>query len=823
MTRSEAARLISETFESPFDKSRYTYFVRNMLNHVEDAPFVQRGAYVFDAYRDDVKSFERICKYKDPDGRALDVLVVHLARDSALERARTMQRRFVARYLEGSRGGQLKDAAIVAFVAPNPDNWRFSLVTMEYRLGPSSSGRVGAKTEFTPARRSSFLVGTNEGSHTAKSQLVPLLEDDEHDPTLTRLQTAFRVERVTKDFFEQYRELFLWAKDSLQKCLSGNSAVTAHFKAQHVDTVDFAKKLLGQVLFLYFLQKKGWLGVTKGCSWGTGPKDFIRQLFSNHQGSACFFDSQLEPLFYEALATKWQNDFYPPFNCRIPFLNGGLFDPVGDYDWKDVAILLPDELFSNNLMTPAGDVGTGILDVFDRYNFTVNEDEPLEKEVAIDPEFLGRIFEKFNAITPENYDEYRSALRSGKNKLEREFNRKYGVRYTPREIVHFMCQESLTEYLTSALAGKVARADIQTLVALGDEAVEHEERIIREGRETSDYQHILPETIRQHASLIDQKLAEVRVCDPAVGSGAFPVGMMTEVVRARRALTPYVGDGHRRTPYLLKRHAIENSLFGVDIDAGAIEIARLRLWLSLVVDEDDPNEVKPLPNLDFRFERGDSLLAPAPSDEEQQTFRRDEVDTFNSLKLAFLHSHAFAEKKRLRELVDRQRLRIAEWTHPGAKARGFDWAVEFAEVFSEGGFDIVFANPPYIRQELVTRFFGTAYKDTLVSLFPECMVGTADIYVAFYARAHEILKRNGTACFISSNKWLRATYGKKLCEYLLDKQAFRLVVDFGELPVFEDVATFPGIFLWQKRKREGCPTWWAVVKDGMPPNCWTLS
>jgi len=813
MNREQAVQLIRDTLERPFDRDKYRVFTKNLLKHVEDKSFVQRGAYVADAFRDDVKSFERVCKYDDHEGRTLDVLIVHLARDSALERARTMQRRFVARYLAGSRGGQLRDAAIVAFVAPNPDNWRFSLVTMDYRLAESASGRVKVKAEFTPARRSSFLVGVNEGSHTAKSQLVPLLEDGDHDPTLARLQTAFRVERVTKEFFEQYRELFLCAKDLLQKHLATNATARDHFKAQRIDTVDFAKKLLGQVLFLYFLQKKGWLGVAKGDLWGTGPKDFMRGLFAGHSGPGSFFDRQLEPLFYDALATKRQNDFYGPFNCRIPFLNGGLFDPIGDYDWRNVAVHLPDELFSNNLMTPAGDVGTGILDVFDRYNFTVNEDEPLEKEVAIDPEFLGRIFEKFNAITPENYDEYRTSLRSGKSKLEREFNRKYGVRYTPREIVHFMCQESLTEYLTSALCDKVARADIEKLVTLGDEAVEHEERIIREGRETEDYRHVVPEAVRQHAAMIDRKLAEVRVCDPAVGSGAFPVGMMTEVVRARRALTPYVGDGHKRTPYLLKRHAIENSLFGVDIDAGAIEIARLRLWLSLVVDEDDPNEVKPLPNLDFRFEREDSLLAPAPSDDEQQTFRRDEVETFSSLKLAFLHSHASAEKKRLRELIDRQRARIAEWTHPGAKARGFDWAVEFAEVFADGGFDILVANPPYIRQELVSRFFGDKYKDDLVSLYPECMVGTADIYVAFYSRAHQLLKRDGIGCFISSNKWLRASYGKKLCECLLDKQAFRLVVDFGELPVFEDVATFPGVFLWQKRPRDMTPTKWAAVKE----------
>src|SRR3972149_1610567 len=143
-----------------------------------------------------------------------------------------------------------------------------------------------------------------------------------------------------------------------------------------------------------------------------------------------FFNDILEPLFYEALAKERDDDFYSRFNCKIPFLNGGLFDPISDYDWVHTDILLPDELFSNQVRTKEGDLGTGILDIFDRYNFTVKEDEPLEKEVAVDPEMLGKVFE---------------------NLLEVKDRKSKGTYYTPREIVHYMCRESLINYLDSAI------------------------------------------------------------------------------------------------------------------------------------------------------------------------------------------------------------------------------------------------------------------------------------------------------------------------------------------------------------------------------------
>jgi len=459
---------------------------------------------------------------------------------------------------------------------------------MDYKIETTPTGRVRVKDDFTPARRYSFLVGQNENSHTAQSRLIPILEDTEHDPTIADLEDSFSVESVTKEFFEQYRELYLKVKEALDNLVAKDKDIRTDFEEKGVDTVDFAKKLLGQIVFLYFLQKKGWFGVKRKAAWGTGSKGFLRELFQGkHGGYRNFFDEILEPLFYNTLAVPRTEDYADRFDCKIPFLNGGLFDPLNNYDWVETEILLPNELFSNAVkIDKTGDVGTGILDVFDRFNFTVKEDEPLEKEVAVDPEMLGKVFE---------------------NLLEVKDRKSKGTYYTPREIVHYMCQESLITYLATELDSIVPLEEIATLIKHGETAQENDTLVTERGEERGRYKYKLPESVRDNADEIDHKLSEIKVCDPAAGSGAFLVGMMTEIVRARLVLTQFMGNGDR-TAYDLKRHAIQSSLHGVDIDPGAVEIAKLRLWLSLIVDEENYKQIKPLPNLDYKIMQGNSLL-----------------------------------------------------------------------------------------------------------------------------------------------------------------------------------------------------------------------
>lgn len=215
-----------------------------------------------------------------------------------------MQRYFIAWYLKGSRGGKLKDAALTAFVSPESDDWRFSLVKMEYQIEKTSSNKIKVKEEFTPAKRWSFLVGKNEKSHTAQSRFLPILENDNWQPSLEDLEKAFNTQIVTDEFFEKYRDLFIKTKLVLDRIVQNDSKVKKEFLNKNINTVDYAKKLLGQIVFLYFLQKKGWFGVERGKPWGTGPKDFIRKLYNKEFGDYNnFFNDILEPLFYEALRT----------------------------------------------------------------------------------------------------------------------------------------------------------------------------------------------------------------------------------------------------------------------------------------------------------------------------------------------------------------------------------------------------------------------------------------------------------------------------------------------------------------------------------------
>ncbi|MDD2716798.1 MAG: TaqI-like C-terminal specificity domain-containing protein [Candidatus Wallbacteria bacterium] len=609
MEKSQARKIVRETFESPFDKTRFTFFIKNLLNKIEDAPFTYQGNYIHAPFRPFISTLERIGKYSI-DEHIIDILIVRLKKETSIERARTMQRNFVAGYLNGSRGDTQKDAALVAFVSPDCEDWRFSLVKMDYRLVQGVNGKVKAKEEFTPARRWSFLVGENENSHTAQSRLVPILEDDETKPTLAKLEEAFNIEKISNEFFDKYRGLFITVKEQMDTVLENDAKIRDDFNSNGLNTVDFSKKLLGQIVFLYFLQKKGWFGVARDAEWGTGPKGFLRDLLENKKKYCIytnFFNDILEPLFYEALAIERPDDFYSKFNCKIPFLNGGLFEPIYNYDWVHTDILLPNEIISNNKKTKEGDIGDGILDVFDRYNFTVKEDEPLEKEVAIDPEMLGKAYEKFNAIRSDNFDEYKAALKSGNRGAESKFNKQYGVYYTPRDIVHYMCQQSLINYLVTELESKATKDEIEILVTIGDKVRENEERVESKGKESEKYSYKLSENIRKNSLFIDQKLAEIAVCDPAVGSGAFPVGMMTEIVKARYVLSIFIKE-QERSIYRFKRECIENSLYGVDIDPGAVEIAKLRLWLSLIVEEEDFKHIKPLPNLDYKIMQGNSLL-----------------------------------------------------------------------------------------------------------------------------------------------------------------------------------------------------------------------
>ena len=385
------------------------------------------------------------------------------------------------------------------------------------------------------------------------------------------------------------------------------------------------------------------------------------------------------------------------------------FEMHGAYDQRN-AVHIPNDTFAE------------ILKLFERYNFTVTESTPLDIEVAIDPEMLGKVFEE---------------LVTGRHDS--------GSYYTPRPVVSFMCRESLKICLQNKT----------------DETPECLQKFVDDGDATN---------IRDPEKVL-KVLQTLRICDPACGSGAYLLGMMGELLRLREALFKS-NRIDSKTTYQRKLDIIQQNLYGVDKDEFAVNIAMLRLWLSLAVDyEGDIPE--PLPNLDYKVATGDSLTGPAP---EHLTLANPLIQEIQEYQAVYLVTHADAEKQELRETIAELKENLQGWQ---ANADEFVWQVEFPEVFQEGGFDIVIGNPPYVRQELIRSI-----KPILKRLFPEVYAGTADLYIYFYKRGTELLSGEGVLTYISSNTFLRAGFSKKLRAFFIRKMCLQKLLDFGSIPVF---------------------------------------
>ncbi len=751
----EAKNIIKDVFERSFDKEKYSYFVHNLLKNLHTAEFIRTGYNIPKAFTGFISLYERIGKYEDEEGNLIDVLIVKLNRDHSIDFARSTQRNFVRWYLNSKD----KDAALVAFHTDKSTEWRFSFIKMQYSLEKK-------KDELTPAKRSSFMVGEKGKSHTAQCQLVNLLKND-YAPFLSDIEEAFNIEAVSDEFYEKYKTLLFNLVDEMDTIVKNDIKIKTEFEGKNISILNFSKKLLGQIVFLYFIQKKGWLGLDEKQKYGDGNKNFLRTLFQNVKHGENFFNDYLEFLFYDALSKKRETDYYEKFKTRIPFLNGGLFDPIEFYDWEKTDIVIPNRLFSDR---KDNEEGTGILDVFDLYNFTVKEDEPLDTEVAIDPEMLGKVFERMLEVT------------------ERKSK---GAFYTPREIVHYMAQSSLLYYLQSTVG--ISINDLEKFIHYGEHIID-KDIAIEEGKysQTSNKQQI-PESIRKNADKIDKALENIKICDPAVGSGAFPVGVMNEIAKLRKLLTPFViASGEKqsceeRNAYHFKANAIQNSIYGVDIDASAVEIAKLRLWLSMVVDENRIDNIEPLPNLDYKIVRGNSLIN-IPFSSARNLDLEKEIENLTKKYYTITDKNKKQEQKEIIDSKIQELLKSA--SEFAGYDIGFDFKLFFHEVFNEnGGFDVVIGNPPYVEHKKL--------KHISVQLKQNYKVysGSSDLSVYFFEAGFNILKyRTGFISFINTNKFFNTGYGKVLRKYLLEKQIIQLI-NFEQVPIFENVLVSSVVFI----------------------------
>ena len=693
-------RIFEDVLQSAYRLENFTRFAREFFTDLRiSSTRPQKPSQNFSEH---IKEFYALGRQND-----IAVLAVNLQRNKSVERARSVQRNFVKALIEDETA---VDGAIVAFYSDSvPEKWRLSFVRLDHEFVAGKGGKV----KITPAKRYSYLVGENEPCTTAYQQLFPIFADDSSRVTLDELEEAFSVERVTKEFFDKYAEKFYQVKDYLENNLEFKTESETHgFNAEQ-----FSKKLLGQIVFLYFLQKKGWLGVEKGSAWGTGSPNFMRKIFQDNEPTGKnFFDEVLEPLFYTALNVdrSRRNDLYPQLNLCIPFLNGGLFEELDNYDWQKNNFSIPNEFFSNEV--EKGRDSDGILDIFDRYNFTINEDEPTEREVAIDPEMLGKVFENL--------------LDSGTRKSK-------GAFYTPREIVHYMCRETLISYLVEK--SKIPEDAIRNFILYGDYFKDSDIANFAEHRDLQIADEIFsPEHNVNRLAELDRFLQEVKVADLAVGSGAFLLGMLNEITKAREVLTAYLNFGKTEKPplslYDLKIETIKNSIFACDIEPSAVDIAKLRLWLTIVIDDEptaDKNSFKPkpLPNLDCNIICGNSLidefdgvalikhskvLNNMAEAKGQGLLLQEEIDV-RIAELIRLQKNLFHESNHARKEEYRRYIRdiyngiiLEQLGKNSALAKRYKlvaqqkslpfilWQLYFPTVFKEnGGFDIIIGNPPY--------------------------------------------------------------------------------------------------------------------------------
>lgn len=830
-----------------------------------------------------IEGYSHIGNYHTPDGKEMAIFSVKLQQNSFVEHSRSKQRNFAKKLIENGNC----DAALVAFYTEGDPTWRLSFVRLDYEM-KIENGRLKTAENLTPAKRYSYLVGKDEPCHTAIDRFRQFIIDDHSQPTLDEFEDAFSVEKVTKEFFGLYCEKF----QQLREHLASNEDFVAEAMQHNFTAAQFAKKLMGQIIFLYFLQKKGWLGVgvwplnltekeynnvfyisgaqgriikqylpqiytkqengTYGRipnsleaipddaeevianhmvriqNWGDGSQKFLRTLFEyskSHMGN--FFDNYLEPLFYDTLnRNRGDMGYCRALHCRIPFLSGGLFDPLDGYDWKSNNFNIPDGVFSNRQSENDRD-GDGILDIFDRYNFTMSEDEPMEREVAIDPEMLGKIFE---------------------NLLEVNDRKSKGAFYTPREIVHYMCQESLINYLVQET--KISEFAIRDFILYGD--LMKDEDTTKEKRKGNGGMYISDEIykVSPDGSLavnrltdIDNALATVCIADPAVGSGAFPLGMLNEIVRARENISAYMAITMNandirmmyqldRSPYQLKVHTIKNSIFAVDIEPSAVDIAQLRLWLSLVIDDEiNPyaqNDLEghrnplPLPNLECNILCGNSLvdefegvplinaseLIATTYENQQQNFYQGSFDSILPRLLQaqdeLFYCKETHRKEELKEEISSlrdmiimsqiksrlapQQLEEYQQTKSMISKPFILWQLDFARVFREkGGFDIIIGNPPYIGFHKVPN---KEYNKTHYSTAN----GKYDFYVLFIERALQLTSKFGFISYICPSYFYKRDYGKSTRELFLRNTSIKFIADFSDYQIFESALTYTCIF-----------------------------
>ena len=689
--------------------------------------------------------------------------------------------------------------ALVAFANADNRNYRFSLLTSKYEFEGDKIVKI-----LSNPRRYSYSLGYGTKTKTAYDFLIAKGKVKSLDELINR----FSVEVVNKQFYSEIATAFTKLVGGQRDGKTYERELYLHGVVDTNKYAEFAVRLIGRIMFCWFLkEKRSEAGIP------LIPEEMISSERTNVSGN--YYHDVLEPLFFELLNTNpnrrkgkfAQEEIY----AQIPYLNGGLFSPHSDDHYKFSHELQTGEY---GVVTISNDWFKHFYDVLSQYNFTVDENTSYDIELSIDPEMLGRIFENLLAeINPETGENAKKST---------------GSFYTPRDIVDYMVDSSILEHLKEKTG--IDEVKLRALISYGKE----------------DDELAVFSTLEKKA--IINALYSVTVLDPACGSGAFPIGMLQKIVYILQEIDPeanlWFDKATENISFLMKKEfekkfnagsldyirkltVIQNSIFGVDIQPIAVEIARLRCFLSLVIEEKVYDEefnrgINPLPNLDFKFIIANTLVTlPHESDYDskftkgqlslferqdhiaqlksvrEEYFSTNDVESKNELKLAFseIQKAMFQETLNNSKNASAQYQALFQWAPFSNKLT--DW-FDSEWMFSvKDGFDIVIGNPPYIDSETMVKTMPQ--KRELYSKKYNCAKGNWDIYVIFIEKGIELAHTNGVVTYIIPNKLIAAPYAKTVRKHMSTFQ-IRELRNYSSVKVFESAAVYPFVFLLNKSK-----------------------
>ncbi|MBV3867436.1 Eco57I restriction-modification methylase domain-containing protein [Phocaeicola coprocola] len=718
------------------------------------------------------------------DGRSLAIYIFEVKDNVLIDRNRKGLREIAAKTIDQS----IIHGVLAFYYSKNVSDYRLTFIAKQTSF--TEDGEL-VQSETAP-KRYTFLLGENEPCRTATERLYELISQKKNRSIyLADVTEAFSVERLNKEFFAGYKAQY------------------SKFLKQLSDTKqnrDYVKKLLGRLVFLQFLQKKGWMGVPASrTDWKGGDKNYLSHLIERYEGNDRLLSDVLEVLFFNTLNDKRERDIADGRlgeNIKIPYLNGGLFEK-DNIDRLDIDF--PYSYFKE------------LMDFFAMYNFTIDENDPDDSEVGIDPEMLGHIFENL--------------LEDNKDK---------GAFYTPKEIVQYMCRQSVIQYL------KTYEPD--------EQYAEPIEQLINNGI-------VLPVLqTKSVASRFMQLLKNVKVCDPAIGSGAFPMGILYVLYHAIHHLQSHAEPHGNFDSTQTKRDIIQNNIFGVDIEQGAVDIARLRFWLALVVDAEEP---QPLPNLDYKIVCGNSILHRFPLEtsiekvfieynknrlvtdqmsldkykEKVYEFtntsdhkKKDEFrNTIEKIKNAFrtqLSDWEKTKRRKLREQIrdlemplmfgkrtkeEEENLKRLNKTLSQAEKEkndiennkiyedSFEWRFEFPALLNnEGnfiGFDIIIGNPPFGAK------LSSDEKKIYKEYYSDVHMRTPETYCYFISLAFRLANPNGIVSYIVPNNMFFQNENEKTRSLLLFNHRLIRAINLGD-NTFENADVPTCIFIASSKRQE---------------------